>query len=51
VSLWLLVAKEIVLTAAGSSITDFPPKFCQKPTLHDTKDPMKLFLTPLNGDL
>jgi hypothetical protein len=26
------------------SIIDFLPKLCWKPTLHDTKEPMKLFL-------
>ena len=44
-SMWLLVAKEIVLTQTADGIHQwFWPKFCWKPTLHDTTDPMKLFL-------
>jgi hypothetical protein len=44
VSLGLSVATEIVLAAMGS-ITDFQPKFCSKSTLHNTTEPMKLFLS------
>jgi hypothetical protein len=42
-SVGLSVATEVVLTAAGS-ITEIQPKFCTKLTLHDTTDPMNLFL-------
>jgi hypothetical protein len=43
VSLALSVATEIVLTARFHQC-DFQPKFCSKSTLHDTTEPMKLFL-------
>jgi hypothetical protein len=44
VSLGLSVATEIVLPTAGIHQCDFQPKFCSKSTLHDTTEPMKLFL-------
>jgi hypothetical protein len=43
VSLGLSGAAEIVLTA-GIHHCNFQPKFCSKSTLHDTTEPMKLFL-------
>jgi hypothetical protein len=39
----LSVATEVVLTAAGS-INEIQPNFFSKLTLHDTTDPMNLFL-------
>jgi hypothetical protein len=46
--LWLLVTKEIVPTAGirypSSSSLIFYPSFAENHTLHDTKEPMKLFL-------
>jgi hypothetical protein len=41
----LSVATEIVLTAeVHIALFQLQPKFCSKSTLHDTTDPMQLFL-------
>jgi hypothetical protein len=41
---WFLFVMSLELSLATENVLDFQPKFCSKSTLHDTTDPMKLFL-------